>query len=196
MGHIRPVAFKFLSGGSVYAWGVSVGTYKGVRDGKNIGIRCVDFQNHISPGNQFSVNVTGLAVGANISNTRFGNLPGQLELVQVLLQQRLRPDRHAPESVLGGRSERNALERLRQAGAAVHRRRPGPSSRTSHHGPDGHWLGRHARDGLGSAAAAAAAAGIVRRPSSIHGGWKGAGKCRRPFYVRRRVVRAGPIHDR
>ena len=55
-------------------------------------------------------------------------------------------------------------------------------------------IGLVAMPGLGSAAAAAA--GIVRRPSSIHGGWKGAGKCRRPFYVRRRVVRAGPIHDR
>lgn len=70
-------SLKFVSGSSVYAWGVSVGTYKGVLDGKNIDIWCVDFQNHISAGNQFTVNVTGLGTGFNLSNTRFGNLANQ-----------------------------------------------------------------------------------------------------------------------
>ena len=69
--------FKFLQGSSVYAWGVSVGTYKGVLNGKNVDIWCVDFVNHISAGNQFTVNVTGLGVGANLGNTRFGQLGNQ-----------------------------------------------------------------------------------------------------------------------
>lgn len=72
----QPLKYKFLSGSSVSAFGVSVGTYKGQLDGKNVDVWCVDFVNHISAGNQFYVNKSGLGGGGNpvdLSKTRFGN---------------------------------------------------------------------------------------------------------------------------
>jgi hypothetical protein len=72
----QPLQYKFLSGSSVSAYGVSVGTYKGQLDGKNVDVWCVDFVNHISAGNQFLVNKSSLGGGGNpvdLSKTRFGD---------------------------------------------------------------------------------------------------------------------------
>jgi hypothetical protein len=71
--------YKFLSGSSVGGWGVAVGTYKAQLDGRNIDVWCVDFMNHISPGNKFDVNITGLGGNPNVGKTRFGTLLGQPE---------------------------------------------------------------------------------------------------------------------
>lgn len=72
--------YKFLSGSSVYAWGVSVGTYKAQLDGKNIDVWCVDFVNHVAAGNSYQVNITTLSPGANLGNTRFGTFGNQPHL--------------------------------------------------------------------------------------------------------------------
>ncbi|MFN0178710.1 MAG: PEP-CTERM sorting domain-containing protein [Gemmatimonadales bacterium] len=72
----QPLKYKFLSGSSVSAYGVSVGTYKGQLDGKNIDVWCVDFVNRIGAGNEFYVNKSTLGGGGNpvdLSKTRFGD---------------------------------------------------------------------------------------------------------------------------
>lgn len=68
--------FKFKAGSSVSGWGVSVGTYKGELDGKNLDIWCVDYLNHVSVGNTYKVYITGLGIGSDVSKTRFGSLLG------------------------------------------------------------------------------------------------------------------------
>ena len=70
----NPVKYKFLSGSSVGALGVSVGTYHAQLDGKRIDVWCVDFLNHIGAGNQFYVNKTSLGYNPDLSKTRFGSL--------------------------------------------------------------------------------------------------------------------------
>ena len=70
--HAAPHQFKFLAGSGVGGWGTQVGTYKGQLDGNAIDIWCVDFANHISPGSQFQVNLTGLGGSPSLANTRFG----------------------------------------------------------------------------------------------------------------------------
>ena len=67
-----PHQLKFVKGSGVGGWGTQVGTYKGQLDGGGIDIWCVDFVNHISPGNTFQVNLTGLGGGSSLANTRFG----------------------------------------------------------------------------------------------------------------------------
>lgn len=67
--------YKFLSGSSVGAYGVSVGTYQAQLDGRNIDVWCVDFLNRVGAGNQYRVNKTSLGgngTPVNLSNTRFG----------------------------------------------------------------------------------------------------------------------------
>lgn len=68
--------YKFVSGSAVSAFGVSVGTYKAQLDGKNVDIWCVDFLNHVSAGNKYLVNKSGLGGGGvsiDLSKTRFGD---------------------------------------------------------------------------------------------------------------------------
>lgn len=78
-GIARPAAaqtgdFKFLSGSGVWSVLPQVGTYHGQLDGQNIDVWCVDFLNHIAPGNAYKVNITGLSGAESLSRTRFGNL--------------------------------------------------------------------------------------------------------------------------
>ena len=72
--------FKFLSGSSTSAFGVSVGTYKAQLDGKAIDVWCVDFLNHVAVGNQYQVNITSLGGTPDLSNTRFGSLSNQPDI--------------------------------------------------------------------------------------------------------------------
>lgn len=72
--------FKFLSGSGVSAFGVSVGTYKAQLDGGKIDVWCVDFLNHVSVGNQYTVNKTGLGYNPDLSKTRFGYLSNSPQL--------------------------------------------------------------------------------------------------------------------
>jgi hypothetical protein len=69
--------FKFLSGSGVNAFNVSVGTYKGQLDGRNVDVWCVDFLNHVGAGNQYTVNITGLGYQPDLSKTRFGTFSNQ-----------------------------------------------------------------------------------------------------------------------
>ncbi len=68
--------FKFVRGSGKVAFGVQVGTYKAELDGKGIDVWCVDFMNHISPGNRFKVNATKLDGTVGLGTTRFGSTKG------------------------------------------------------------------------------------------------------------------------
>jgi hypothetical protein len=66
--------FRFLSGGTVTAYGYYVGPYQGATGDnftKRITLNCVDFFHHISLGQVWNANITNLGVG-DLSNTRFG----------------------------------------------------------------------------------------------------------------------------
>ncbi len=70
---VAQTTFKFVSGGTVTAFGYYVGTYSGamgVSPGQTIQLNCVDFFHHVSIGQQWTANITRL--DQNLSNTRFG----------------------------------------------------------------------------------------------------------------------------
>jgi hypothetical protein len=65
--------FKFVSGGSVTAFGYYVGTYTGAMGPgytQLVGLNCVDYFHHVTTGQQWTANVTRL--DGDLSNTRFG----------------------------------------------------------------------------------------------------------------------------
>ena len=76
--------FRFLSGGTVTAFGYYVGPYTGAT-GENfaerITLNCVDFFHQIRVGQTWTANVTRLGTGS-LANTRFGGLTNSLALYQ------------------------------------------------------------------------------------------------------------------
>lgn len=75
--------FKFLSGGSVTAFGYYVGPYVGATGpnfSQNVTLNCVDFFHRIRVGQVWTANTTRLGAAANLTNTRFGGLTNGLTL--------------------------------------------------------------------------------------------------------------------
>jgi hypothetical protein len=76
--------FKFLSGGTVTAFGYYVGPYTGATGpaySDRLTLNCVDFFHHINVGQVWTANVTSLAWG-DLTKTRFGTLGNGLALYQ------------------------------------------------------------------------------------------------------------------
>ncbi|HEX6560184.1 MAG TPA: hypothetical protein VF021_11995, partial [Longimicrobiales bacterium] len=68
------IPLKFISGGTVTAYGYYVGPYTGatgVGYTTPIVLNCVDYFHHIAVGQTWTANVTNLG-SSNLSNTRFG----------------------------------------------------------------------------------------------------------------------------
>ena len=75
--------FKFLSGGSVTAFGYYVGPYVGATGpgfSQTLTLNCVDFFHHIRVGQIWTANTTRLGSAADLTNTRFGGLTNGLTL--------------------------------------------------------------------------------------------------------------------
>ena len=75
--------FKFISGGTVTAFGYYVGPYVGAMGpsySQPVTLNCVDFFHHISVGQVWSANVTRLGAASDLSATRFGGLTNALAL--------------------------------------------------------------------------------------------------------------------
>jgi hypothetical protein len=64
------------------AFGVYVGPYSGTMDGAPVDLFCVDSANEVTFGQQWDANLTLIALGAGLSDTRYGTTPGALELYQ------------------------------------------------------------------------------------------------------------------
>ena len=65
--------FKFVSGGTVTAFGYYVGTYTGAMGtdySQPVGLNCVDFFHHVSIGQRWNANISRL--GGDLSRTRWG----------------------------------------------------------------------------------------------------------------------------
>lgn len=72
-----PVAFTFLNGGSVTAFGYYVGAYNGLQGVAQapVKLNCVDFYHHIVNGQTFMANISSLETGAGVgTDTRFNSL--------------------------------------------------------------------------------------------------------------------------
>ncbi len=71
-------SFTFVNGGSVSAFGYLVGPYNGVEGSgstaRPLFLYCVDFSHHVTNGETWSANVTSLATGTNLDNTRAGDM--------------------------------------------------------------------------------------------------------------------------
>jgi hypothetical protein len=75
--------FKFISGGSVTAFGYYVGPYKGATGPgflEEVTLNCVDFFHRIRVGQIWTANTTRLGSNADLGNTRFGGLTDGLTL--------------------------------------------------------------------------------------------------------------------
>ena len=75
--------FKFLSGGTVTAFGYYVGPYTGATGpgySQTVTLNCVDFFHRITVGQTWSANVTRLGSTADLAATRFGGLINGLAL--------------------------------------------------------------------------------------------------------------------
>lgn len=71
------MAFDGVNGAE--AFGVYVGPYYGTMNGAPIDLFCVDFSNEVQFGEQWDANLTPIAAGANLSDTRFGGEPDALQ---------------------------------------------------------------------------------------------------------------------
>jgi hypothetical protein len=75
--------FKFVSGGTVTAFGYYVGPYVGATGpsfSQAVTLNCVDFFHRVSTGQIWTANTTRLAINADLTNTRFGGLTSALTL--------------------------------------------------------------------------------------------------------------------
>lgn len=75
--------FKFVSGGTVTAFGYYVGPYVGATGpgySQPITLNCVDFFHRISVGQTWTANMTRLGTAADLSATRFGGFTNGLTL--------------------------------------------------------------------------------------------------------------------
>ena len=57
-----------------------VGPYSGTMNGTPVDLFCVDIANAVDFGQQWDANLTPIASGADLSDTRYGTAPGALEL--------------------------------------------------------------------------------------------------------------------
>lgn len=76
------VNMTFDSVNGAQDFGYYVGPYSGTLDGAPAGLFCVDFKNEVTFGQQWDANLTPITPGADLSDTRYGNLPDALTLYQ------------------------------------------------------------------------------------------------------------------
>jgi hypothetical protein len=72
------VQMKFVGVNGAQTFGNYVGPYYGTLDGEPVELFCVDFANEVTFGQQWDANLT--SVGADLSDTRYGSVPGAVEL--------------------------------------------------------------------------------------------------------------------
>jgi len=64
------------------AFGVYLSPYFGTMDGTDVVLFCVDFANEVQIGQQWDANLTPIASGADLGDTRFGAEPDALQLYE------------------------------------------------------------------------------------------------------------------
>jgi len=72
------MTFDGVNGAQMF--GVYVGPYYGTMNGTPVELFCVDFANEVNFGQQWDANLTPVAFGADLGDTRYGAAPGALEL--------------------------------------------------------------------------------------------------------------------
>jgi len=77
-----PVQMTFEGVNGAEAFGVYVSPYYGAMDGLLVELFCVDFSNEVQMGQQWNANLTQIASGADLGNTRFGAEPDALGLYE------------------------------------------------------------------------------------------------------------------
>jgi hypothetical protein len=73
---------KFVGVNGAQDFGYYVGPYAGTMDGTSVDLFCVDFMNEVSFGQQWDANLTAITPGSDLGDTRYGTLPGAVELYQ------------------------------------------------------------------------------------------------------------------
>jgi hypothetical protein len=88
--------FTFVSGGNVAAFGYLVGAYTGIEGtgstAHSLFLYCVDFGHHISVGETWDANVTSLASGTSLGDTRAGDMTLYREAAWLTTQYTLHPE--------------------------------------------------------------------------------------------------------
>jgi len=74
------MAFDGVNGAEMF--GVYVGPYYGTMNGAPVDLFCVDFSNEVQFGEQWDANLTPIAAGADLSDTRFGAETDALQLYE------------------------------------------------------------------------------------------------------------------
>jgi hypothetical protein len=69
-------------GASNVAYGYYVGPYAGTMNGQPDVLFCVDIANEVTPGERWTANLTAITPLADLSQTRYGGLPGAPQLYQ------------------------------------------------------------------------------------------------------------------
>ena len=77
-----PVEMVFGGANGAAAFGVYLSPYYGTMDGTPVQLFCVDFANEVQPGEQWDANLTPIAAGADLSDTRWGAEPDALTLYE------------------------------------------------------------------------------------------------------------------
>jgi hypothetical protein len=79
---VASVQMTFVGVNGAQMSGVYVGPYYGTMDGTPVDLFCVDFSNEVQAGEQWNANLTPIAFGADLGDTRFGAEPDALELYE------------------------------------------------------------------------------------------------------------------
>ena len=76
------IRMTFVNVNGTQAFGQYVGPYTGTMNGAPVDLFCMDFANHVNFGQQWEANLTPITAGSDLGNTRYGSLPGALDLYQ------------------------------------------------------------------------------------------------------------------
>jgi hypothetical protein len=76
------VQMTFAGVDGTQMFGVYVGPYYGTMNGTPVDLFCVDFANEVNFGQQWDANLTPIAMGTDLSDTRYGAAPDALELYE------------------------------------------------------------------------------------------------------------------
>ena len=74
------VEMTFTGVNGTAAFGYFVGPYYGALDDQPVNLFCVDFSNDVWIGETWEANLTSIGAGADLSQTRYGNMAGAISL--------------------------------------------------------------------------------------------------------------------